>query len=175
MLKKQAKPNFKSIGPKYGSFMKAIAKNISSWSSDEIASFEINKFYSFNVEGENIKLDEKDVEIITTDIPGWKIASSGEITIALDISINQALKEEGLARDFVNKVQNIRKELDLNVTDNIEIKISSNNEFKSAINNNLNYICSETLTEKLLFVEKLENAHSVDENKDSALFSIIKA
>ncbi len=175
MLKKQAKPNFKSIGPKYGRFMKAIAKNISSWSSDEIATFEINKFYSFNVEGENINLDEKDVEIITTDIPGWKIASSGEITIALDVSINQALKDEGLARDFVNKVQNIRKELDLNVTDNIEIKISSNNEFKSAINNNLNYICSETLTEKLIFVEKLENAHSVDENKDSALFSIIKA
>jgi isoleucyl-tRNA synthetase len=175
MLKKQAKPNFKTIGPKYGRFMKSIAKTISNWSSDEISSFETNKFCSFIIEGENISLNEGDVEIITTDIPGWKIASSGEITIALDISLNKELREEGLARDFVNKVQNVRKELDLNVTDNIEIKILSNNEFKSAINNNLNYICSETLTNELVFVDKLENAHSVDENKDSALFSIIKS
>ncbi len=174
MLKKQAKPNFKTIGPKYGKFMKSIAKVISGWSAEEIASFEKSKHCSFVVDNENINLDHMDVEVVTTDIPGWKIASSGEITIALDISINKELREEGLARDFVNKVQNVRKELDLNVTDNIEIKILSNNEFKSAINNNLNYICSETLTNEIIFVSKLENAHSVDENADSALFSIIK-
>ena len=174
MLKKQAKPNFKTIGPKYGRHMKSIAKVISGWSDEEISSFEKEKSVSFIVDGENVVLNAVDVEIITTDIPGWKIASSGDVTIALDISISQELKEEGLARDFVNKVQNIRKDLDLNITDTIEIKILSNSEFKSAINNNLNYICSETLTKELVFVDELENAHSVDDNKESAQFSIIK-
>ncbi|MDG2343210.1 MAG: isoleucine--tRNA ligase [Flavobacteriales bacterium] len=174
MLKKQAKPNFKTIGPKYGRYMKSIAKVISSWSNEEISSFENEKGVSFELDGENIVLNTLDVEIITTDIPGWKIASSGDITIALDVSISKELKEEGLARDFVNKIQNIRKDLDLNVTDNIEIKILSNSEFKSAINNNLNYICSETLTKELVFVDELENAHRVDDNKESAQFSIIK-
>tara|TARA_B100001778_G_C18507489_1_gene592585 strand:- start:655 stop:1122 length:468 start_codon:yes stop_codon:yes gene_type:complete len=154
--------------------MKSIAKVISGWSDVEISSFEKENSVSFMVDGESIVLNAIDVEIITTDIPGWKIASSGDITIALDVSISQELKEEGLARDFVNKVQNLRKDLDLNVTDTIKIKILSNSEFKSAINNNLNYICSETLTKKLVFVDELENAHSVDDNKESAQFSIIK-
>ena len=174
LLKKQAKPNFKTIGPKYGKHMKEIAKKISNWKELEIAKFEKNKAYSFIINEQKVFLDNDDVNIITSDIPGWKIASSGDITVALDININKELREEGVARDFVNKVQNLRKDLDLNITDNIEIKISSNSDFKAAINNNLNYICSETLTKDIIFVKELENAYSVEENKDSALFSIIK-
>ncbi|MBM78017.1 MAG: isoleucine--tRNA ligase [Crocinitomicaceae bacterium] len=174
LLKKQAKPNFKTIGPKYGKHMKEIAKKISNWKELEINQYEKNKAYSFIVNEEEIFLNDDDVNIITSDIPGWKIASSGDITVALDVNINKELREEGVARDFVNKVQNLRKDLDLNITDNIEIKISSDSDFKAAINNNLNYICSETLTKDIIFVNKLENAYSVEENKDSALFSIVK-
>jgi len=106
-------------------------------------------------------------------VPGWEIATSNNITVALDMSIDQSLREEGIARDFVNKVQNLRKDIGLDVTDIIEIKIATNNDFKSAINNNLSYICSETLSKNLLFVSTINRPNVIDE-KNELQFSIKK-
>ena len=173
LLKKKAKPNFKVLGPKHGKNMKNIANAINAWGSKEVDQFEKDKKLVINIQNQKIELLSEDVEILTDDVPGWEIANSGNITVALDVVIDQELKEEGIARDFVNKIQNVRKEISLDVTDNIEIKIIANNEYKSAINNNLNYICSETLTEKLLHVSELSQPFSVGDN-DEILFSINK-
>jgi isoleucyl-tRNA synthetase len=126
-----------------------------------------------NLDGIEISLLKEDLEIITDDVPGWEIASNGNITVALDLIINQSLKEEGIARDLVNKIQNHRKNIGLEVMDNIEIKIVANNDFKSAINNNLNYICSETLTTNLVHVSNIEGPDIIDDG-DGFQFSIKK-
>ena len=173
ILKKKARPNFKSLGPKYGKRMKELANTISSWTNKEILSFEEGERFDIFLQGEKIVLDKKDVEIITADVPGWEIATSNNITVALDMSIDQSLREEGIARDFVNKVQNLRKDIGLDVTDIIEIKIAANNDFKSAINNNLSYICSETLSKNLLFVSTINRPNVIDE-KNELQFSIKK-
>ena len=110
------------------------------------------------VNGTEIVLETEDVEIIPIDIPGWKVANSGAITVALDITISEVLKQEGLAREIVNRIQNMRKDKGLDVTDRILVKIQENEVLNTAINNNLNYICSETLTGDLQLVQNLNNA-----------------
>ena len=160
LLKKKAKANFKVLGPKHGKNMKEIAAAVSKWTNEEIAFFEKNNGFSIVLENKEIKLSLEDVEITTADVPGWEIATNGTITVALDISLTNELKEEGVSRDFVNKVQNKRKELGLEVSDFIKILVCAAPETKNAINNNLNYICSETLTKTLDFVENI-NGDSV--------------
>ena len=160
LLKKKAKANFKVLGPKHGKNMKEIAAAVSKWTNEEIAFFEKNNGSSIVLENKEIKLSLEDVEITTADVPGWEIATNGTITVALDISLTNELKEEGVSRDFVNKVQNKRKELGLEVSDFIKILVCAAPETKNAINNNLNYICSETLTKTLDFVENI-NGDSV--------------
>jgi isoleucyl-tRNA synthetase len=143
---------------------------VSSWGVNEIISFEENDSFSLNINGQSISLIKEDVEILTDDVPGWEIASDGDITVALDLVINKELKEEGIARDLVNRIQNVRKELGLEVMDNIEIKIVTNNDYKSAINNNLTYICSETLATKLVHVSKIENPYLVGDDHKFQFF-----
>ena len=160
LLKKKAKANFKVLGPKHGKNMKEIAAAVSKWANEEIAFFEKNNGSTIVLENKEIKLSLEDVEITTADVPGWEIATNGTITVALDISLTNELLEEGVSRDFVNKVQNKRKELGLEVSDFIKILVCAAPETKNAINNNLNYICSETLTKTLDFVENI-NGDSV--------------
>ena len=160
LLKKKAKANFKVLGPKHGKNMKEIAAAVSKWTNEEIAFFEKNNGSNIVLENKEIKLSLEDVEITTADVPGWEIATNGAITVALDVSLTNELKEEGVSRDFVNKVQNKRKELGLEVSDFIKILVCAAPETKNAINNNLNYICSETLTKTLDFVENI-NGDSV--------------
>ncbi|MFL2585626.1 MAG: isoleucine--tRNA ligase [Parvicellaceae bacterium] len=173
LLKKKAKANFKLLGPRYGKQMKSISSIIGDWKSDEISAFEQSDHYEIAVEGGVVMLEKNDVDILTDDVPGWEIASDGNITVALDLVITQELKEEGLSRDLVNRIQNVRKELDFEVMDNIEIKIVTNNDFKIAINNNLNYICSETLATKLVHVSNIDNPYFVGDD-NTLQFSIKK-
>jgi isoleucyl-tRNA synthetase len=130
-----------------------------------------------NIEGEEIILEAEDVEIMPVDIPGWKVANSGQITVALDITLTDALREEGLARELVNRIQNLRKESGLALTDKILVKIQQNDALDTAIQNNLNYICAETLTGDLQVVLNLTlttaSAVEVDELV-STLISIEK-
>jgi isoleucyl-tRNA synthetase len=105
---------------------------------------------------DTIVLEPEDVEIIPVDIPGWKVANSGQLTVALDVTMTEELKEEGIARELVNRIQNLRKDSQLDVTDRIDVKIQRNNAINSAVNNNLNYICAEILASSLELVDSVE-------------------
>ena len=165
LLKKKAKANFKVLGPKYGKEMKSIASLISSWTNEEVVSFEKEGKKEIILSSGSIFLEKEDIEIITADVPGWEIATAGSITVALDISISKELKEEGVARDFVNNIQNLRKERNFEVSDLIKIKVLCGQSDQEAIKNNLNYICSETLTKDLDFVSKLEGNEIVEKDE----------
>lgn len=153
MLVKKIKANFKALGPKHGKLMKQIAAAISQFSHDDIKQLEDDGVYHIDIKGEDIALEVSDVEITTDDIPGWLIATQGALTIALDITITEELKEEGVARDIVNKIQGLRKDKGFEVTDQINITIQKQAETDAAINNNNLYICSETLASVLKLVD----------------------
>ena len=165
ILKKKAKANFKVLGPKHGKKMKDIAKIVALWGDEEIHLFEKKEMSVISIKGEKVTLLLEDVELVTAHVPGWEIASSGSITVALDVTLNDSLIAEGLSRDFVNKLQNNRKEMGLEITDYIKIQVLTDEETKNAINNNLNYICSETLTESLVFVNQISGENLFEEDK----------
>lgn len=154
-LVKQIKANFKVLGPRYGKSMKTLAGQIAAMSQDEIRALEQQGSFTLDLEGTEAVIGLDDVEITSQDIPGWQVASEGGLTVALDITLTPELKEEGIAREFVNRIQNLRKDRGLEVTDKIKIKIENRDLIESAINRNLKYICSETLADSLELVEKL--------------------
>ena len=149
VLVKKVKPNFKTLGPKFGDKMKEISHAISKFSSEEINTIEKENSYTIKLTDSEIQINIADVIIETDDIPGWSVVSMNGTTIALDISLSDNLINEGLAREVVNRVQNLRKDLGLKVTDRIEITLCAEEKLATAINNNLNYICSETLAENI--------------------------
>ncbi len=162
VLTKKIKPNFKTRGPKYGKHMKAIAGVVGKFGQEEIASIEKNNGYQLEINGENLSLDLEDFEITSQDIPGWLVTSEGGITVALDITINAELKEEGIAREFVNRIQNLRKDKGFDVTDKVELKILTNEQINTAINNNKKYICDETLASSLELVSEVNTSDSLE-------------
>lgn len=153
MLVKRAKPNFKALGPRYGKLMKEIAVYVNSLTQEEIISFEQKRSLTFYIGDEKVVVENGDLDIITEDIPGWVVASEGTLTVALDITITDELALEGLARDFINRLQNLRKELNFDVTDKIVVNVEKNHELYRAISAKYDYICSETLAEKIIFTE----------------------
>jgi isoleucyl-tRNA synthetase len=159
ILVKKVKPNFKVLGPKYGKLMKQIAAALANLDKEQINQLESEGKYDLELDGQTIEIHETDVEILTEDIPGWLIATSGPLTVALDITITEDLKDEGVARELINRIQNIRKEKDFEVTDKIIVKIEKNKSLESAVNKNYSYICSETLA------ETLELKDHIDEDK----------
>ncbi|MGE0018587.1 MAG: isoleucine--tRNA ligase [Draconibacterium sp.] len=154
IIKKKIKPNFKTLGPKYGKLMKPIADVINSFGQTEIAGLEFAGTREIVAGTEEVMISLEDVEIHTEDIPGWIVASEGPLTIALDINVTEELKQEGIAREFVNKIQNIRKESNFEVTDRIEITIEKTVEFDAALIGFKDYICAQTLANKLELAEK---------------------
>ncbi|MDB4250852.1 isoleucine--tRNA ligase [Flavobacteriales bacterium] len=154
LLTKKIKPNFKTLGPKFGKDMKLISGVITQFSSDNIKQIEKQGIYKIN---ETITIDLTDVEISSADIPGCIVANNDGVTLALDITLSADLKEEGLAREFINRVQNLRKDNGFKVTDRVNILVENNEQLKSAIQNNFAYICDETLADKLEFSKSLEN------------------
>ncbi|MEC8853185.1 MAG: DUF5915 domain-containing protein, partial [Bacteroidota bacterium] len=173
VLTKQIKPNFKTLGPKFEKNMKLIAAKIAQFSADNISEIEKNNSYQI---ADGIRIELADVEISSADIPGFSVATNDGITVALDITLSKDLKEEGLAREFVNRIQILRKEKGFEVTDTIKIEIEKNQVITTAINNNLTYICGETLANTLVFSEVKdfdgENLVLIDEI--SAKVKIIK-
>lgn len=162
MLVKSIKPNFKTLGPRYGKLMKQISQKISEFTQEDIGKFEAEQKFNLTIEAENIELSLNDVEIITQDIPGWVVTNMGNITIALDITLNEKLIEEGLARELINRIQNLRKDFEFEVTDKISVEIEKNNQITAIVNNNYSYICSETLTENFNIVDKIENSEKIE-------------
>ncbi len=172
---KNLKLNFKTLGKKCGKHMKTVQAYANDHGDLIIAGIEKTGQFKMNVEGEEILLELEDVEIIPVDIPGWKVANSGQITVALDITLSDSLKEEGLARELVNRIQNLRKDSGLDVTDKILVKIQQNDALDTAIKNNLNYICAETLTGDLQVLKVVENAITIEVDElVSTLISIEK-
>jgi len=162
ILVQKIKPNFKSIGPKYGKHMKAIAALVATFDQDAIANIESTGGWAGQVDGTMVTLDLPDFDIQTTDIPGWLVLTENELTVALDITLTEELIEEGIAREFINRIQNMRKNSGLEVTDRIILSISSHKKIDRAINNNLNYICSETLADSLQIVTQVEGGTLVE-------------
>ncbi|HCE58931.1 MAG TPA: isoleucine--tRNA ligase [Prolixibacteraceae bacterium] len=154
IIKKKIKPNFKTLGPKYGKLMKPIADVINGFGQGEIAELEQQGTREIMAGTEKVMVSLEDVEIHTEDIPGWIVASEGPLTVALDINVTEELKLEGIAREFVNKIQNIRKESNFDVTDRIEIIIEKADEFNAALIAFKDYICAQTLANKLELAEK---------------------
>ena len=175
ILIKSIKPNFKSIGPKYGKHMKAIASLISGWSADDISSLESTGEWIGEVNGDKVVLDLNDFVINTKDIPGWLVSSEDGLTVALDISISEGLKSEGIAREVVNRVQNFRKEKGLDVTDRIAVSIESSVSIQRAIEENQKYISDEVLANTIVFKELINDYFTETiESENDIKFSLSK-
>ncbi|GIV42905.1 MAG: isoleucine--tRNA ligase [Bacteroidia bacterium] len=172
---KKIKPNFKLLGPKLGSQLKFAQSAIEALSQEDIKKLE--KGSSLNIQiGELVyELLPNEVEIFNQDIPGWAVVSEHSITVAIDLQVTKALENEGIARDFVNRIQNLRKDLDFDVTDTILIQIQHQEEWKEAIEEWKNYIQTETLAKTIEWVHSLENGHEIEVNNIIGKTIIIKS
>lgn len=176
ILVKKIKPNFKALGPRYGKMMKDISTAISAFTPQEIVSFENSGNHELVINGEQVMLTKEDVEIISEDIPGWQVANDGRLTVALDITVTDDLRFEGIAREFVNRIQNIRKENDYDVTDKISVLIEDNDFVRESVKRYASYISSQTLatTVDLADVISGENIREVDIDEVVVRISIIR-
>lgn len=162
ILIKRVKPDFKKLGPKCGKQMKQVAAILTELPQDEIAAFEKNAVYSVVFEGNTIEVDLTDVEILSEDIPGWLVANDGRLTVALDITITDELRQEGLARELVNRIQNIRKSNGFDITDKIHILISENEDVRAAMTLWKSYIMTQTLAESLELAVTISDGVALD-------------
>ncbi|TDX09157.1 isoleucine--tRNA ligase [Flavobacterium sp. S87F.05.LMB.W.Kidney.N] len=162
ILVKQIKPNFKALGPRFGKDMGLISKEIQGFSADQINQLDKQGTLDIVISGNNVTLSLEDVEITSQDIEGWLVANSNGITVALDITISEELKNEGIARELVNRIQNIRKDSGFEVTDKIKVQIKRDGNLEEAVSKNEDYIKSETLTDDLVFVDALENGTEIE-------------
>jgi len=175
MLVKSIKPNFKTIGPKYGKQMKAIAVVVAGFSQDDITAIETNKGWKGELEGLEIALDLTDFEITAQDIPGWLVASENGLTVALDITISDSLKSEGIAREIVNRIQNLRKDSGLDVTDRIVLSIETSAFVQAATASNKDYICAEVLANDIHFTTVNADAFVTDiESEGDTKIELVK-
>lgn len=149
ILVKRVKPDFKKLGPRYGKIMKQLAAAISNMTQEEILTFEQNGKFIFVIEGQEAVIEAGDVEVISEDIPGWLVANEGRLTVALDITVTDELKREGIARELVNRIQNIRKTNGFDITDKIEVSLESNAETDVAVEEYKDYIARQVLADKV--------------------------
>ena len=162
VLVKQIKPNFKALGPRFGKDMGLIAKEIQSLSAEQINELDTKGELMLVISGNSIILTSDDVEISSQDIPGWLVANANGITVALDITLTDELIKEGIARELVNRIQNLRKDSGFEVTDKIKVHLQANNGLEKAVAANEKYIKSETLTETLVFVDDLKDGTEIE-------------
>ena len=147
ILVKKVKPDFKKLGPRYGKIMKQLAAEVQGMSQEAIATFEKEEKYTFDIDGQAATIELADVEIISEDIPGWLVANAGKLTVALDVTITDDLRKEGIARELVNRIQNIRKSSGLEITDRINIKLTDLEQIRETVSEYNNYIASQVLAD----------------------------
>jgi len=162
ILIKQIKPNFKALGPKFGKDMRFIASEVQKFTQEDISKIEKDKNISIHINEKNITLGLEDVEISSKDIEGWLVANEGFITVALDVTISEELRKEGVARELVNRIQNARKDSGLEVTDKVKLTILEDQNLEQSISENKAYIMSETLTKELVFVYELKKGIEIE-------------
>ncbi len=175
VLVKNIKPNFKTLGPKYGKLMKQIAAAVNQFGQTDIETIETKGVYTLTLDGETVEISLEDVEISTEDIPGWLVMSEGGITVALDVTITEALQNEGLARELINRIQNLRKDSDLEVTDRIALTISKDDALQEAVKLHEPYILSETLANAITWVDADNDGVNLDFEGINATLNLRKA
>ena len=158
---KKVKPDFKKLGPRYGKIMKQLAVEVQSMSQDAIASLEKEGQYTFAIEGQQATIELPDVEIISEDIPGWLVANAGKLTVALDVTVTDDLKKEGIARELINRIQNIRKSNGYDITDRINVRISDVEQVKAAVSEYKDYIASQVLADSVELAD-VSNGQEID-------------
>ena len=150
ILVKRVKCNFRTMGKKYGKLMKSVAQQLNDLSQEDINLFEANKTMQLSVEGSNISVDIEDVEIINEDIPGWLVSNEGNLTVALDVTISDELRNEGIAREIINRIQNIRKDSGLEITDRIHVVLHATEVVQNAVTAYEDYIKSQILADSMI-------------------------
>jgi isoleucyl-tRNA synthetase len=163
-IKKKIKPNYALLGKKMGAKMKLVSGALATFTDSQIQLMERDGFALLNLDGEEVRIDLQEVEISAEDVPGWSVAAAGPITVALDITLTQELEQEGFAREFVNRLQNIRKESGLQVTDRIEVTWTGDEVYKTSLDIFKPYICAEILANDLQWVPQLENGTDIEVN-----------
>ncbi|HLV40183.1 DUF5915 domain-containing protein, partial [Xanthomarina sp.] len=161
ILVKQIKPNFKTLGPRFGKDMKLIANTIVGFTSEDIRKIEQSGEIEVVINRKSITLGLEDVEITSQDIEGWLVANEGALTVALDVTISEDLRKEGIARELVNRIQNLRKDSGFEVTDRIDVQLQKDEKIVDAVQTNITYIKAETLTEKLEIIDQIDNGIEV--------------
>jgi isoleucyl-tRNA synthetase len=164
IVRKSAKANFKSIGPKFGKKVNPVANAIKELGQKEIAKLGKGENIKLNIDGEEIFIGKEDVEIVSSQITGWIVESDEGVTVALDTELNDQLIAEGLVREFVNRIQNMRKDAGFEVTDKIKIKFNGSGKIISAVNSSKEYISNETLAENIVSVESFNGSVKQDWN-----------
>ena len=162
ILVKKVKADFKKLGPRYGKLMKPLAASIAALGQKEISRLEKDGSLTLPVDGQQVEILKDDVEILSEDIPGWQVTNMGNLSVALDVTISDELKAEGIARELVNRIQNLRKEKQFEVTDKINVKLMSHPEMDNAVNQNISYICSEILAQSFEITGVIED-NDIDE------------
>ena len=172
ILVKKVKPDFRKLGPKYGKMMKDISKAIASMTRQDIASLETTGSHTLQIGGKKVILTRDDVEIISEDIPGWQVANEGKLTVALDVTVTDELRYEGIAREFVNRIQNIRKESGFDVTDKITVLIENHELISKAVDRHADYIGSQTLATKVTVVSDFANGNVREVEIDDMIIKV---
>ena len=174
VLVKKIKPNFKTLGPKHGKIMKQIAAAIGQMNQEDIVTFEKAGNFAITVNEQIVDLTLEDVEIISEDIPGWLVANEGKLTVAMDVNITEDLRKEGIAREFINRIQNLRKDSDFDVTDKIKLEIMMHESINDAVLAHKEYIGSQTLAVSVELVEKLAENEAKAVEIEQGVESFIK-
>lgn len=169
LITKKIKPNFKTLGKKYGKQMKEISIAFTQFSQQDISKIESSQNYSFSLSSGDVVLESTDYEITSEDMPGWLVATEGKLTLALDITVSPILKKEGVARELVNRIQNLRKDSGLEVTDKISVIIENKEEVADSMPDFKDYICSQTLSNNIKLQSKIDNAVSVDWGNEESI------
>ena len=176
ILVKRVKPDFKKLGPRYGKIMKQLAANVAAMSQEDILKFEKEENFTFNIDGQQAVIGLGDVEIISEDIPGWLVANEGRLTVALDITVTEDLRREGIARELVNRIQNIRKSSGFDITDKIHVQLTRNEETDPAVEEYKDYIAKQVLAESITLCDALDSAGAeLDFETFSIQAAVIKA
>jgi len=174
ILVKKVKCDFKKLGPKFGKQMKAVAALVAEMSQDAIAELERNGKYTLMIDGNEAILDATDVEIFSEDIPGWLVANEGKLTVALEVTITEDLRKEGIARELVNRIQNIRKSSGFEITDKIKITLSKNEQTDDAVNEYNSYICNQVLSNSLILADNVTDATELNFDDFSLFVNVVK-
>lgn len=174
VLVKKVKCDFKKMGPKFGKQMKAVAAAVAEMPQEAIAELEKNGSYTLQLDGADVVVEAADVEIFSEDIPGWLVANEGKLTVALDVTVTEELRREGVARELVNRIQNIRKSSGLEITDKIKITLSKNQQTDDAVNEYKDYICNQVLGTSLTLTDEVENGTELNFDDFSLYVSVVK-